>query len=929
MNLLVAVLSPLLLGTTFALLGARIGRSASAWLTALVTALPLAAILSCAPAVTSGGVIALRLPWIDVMGLSIALRLDGLALMFGVLIPAVGLLIILYARYYLSDADPIGKFYAYLMFFMAAMLGIVLADNLLLLAIFWELTSLASFLLIGYWHRHAEARRSARLALVVTGGGGLAMLAGFVLLGNMAGTFEIGALLAERERVQADPRYPVALLLILFGAFTKSAQFPFHFWLPAAMAAPTPVSAYLHSATMVKAGIFLVARLYPVLGGTDLFSIVVACTGLATMVFAAFVAMFKHDLKGLLAYSTVSHLGIVMFLLGLQSPLSAVAAVFHILNHAIFKASLFMAAGIIDHEAGSRDMRELAGLWKTMPYTATLAMVSAAAMAGVPLFNGFLSKEMFFAEALATRELGTFSQFVPYLVLVGGTCSVAYSLRFIHDVFFHGEPRGAARPGHEPPRFMKLPVEVLVLLCIVVGLLPAAAVGPIVNVAATAVYGAPLPDFTLALWHGFNWPLAMSVVAILAGIAVYLFLQRVYVLHRHEAVPITARSGHDVFLEMLIVTSRRITNRLQSNSLQSYLAVLIGFAILAAATPFLAGGLHLGNAPTLEANPVAVLVWIAVVAAAVICTVRHRDRLFATILVAVVGLGASLAFVAFSAPDLALTQLSVEVVSTVLLLMGLALLPRETPIESPPARRLGHAALATIAGAGLSILVYAVLTRPHESIAGYFLSRSVPDGGGANVVNVILVDFRGFDTLGEITVLGIAALGVAAMLDGVRLASADPANSAASVECFPLMLRVVSRWLLPLALAVSAYIFFRGHNAPGGGFIAGLVTATALVMQFIARGLVDTEQRMAIRFDRTIGAGLGIACLTGIGSFWFGAPFLTSTHGHPRIPLLGEVPLASAALFDLGVYVTVVGATLLTLVVLGRTGPSYDASTGR
>ena len=345
-------------------------------------------------------------PWVPDLGLDLALRLDGLALLFALLILAIGLLVILYAHYYLSEEDPAGRFFGLLMLFMAAMLGVVLADNLLLLVVFWELTSVTSFLLVGYWSGRADARQGARMALAVTGAGGLALLAGCLILGAIAGTYEISALAAARERVQADPLFPVALVLMLVGAFTKSAQFPFHFWLPEAMAAPTPVSAYLHSATMVKAGIFLLLRLYPVLGGNALFEYVVVTVGLVTIVFGAYVAIFKHDLKGLLAYSTISHLGLIMFLIGLDSPLSSVAAVFHVINHATFKASLFMAAGIIDHESGTRDMRRINGLWKYMPHTATLAIVAAAAMAGVPLLNGFLSKEMFFAEALDLRDLG-------------------------------------------------------------------------------------------------------------------------------------------------------------------------------------------------------------------------------------------------------------------------------------------------------------------------------------------------------------------------------------------------------------------------------------------------------------------------------------------------------------------------------------------
>src|SRR5690606_30320793 len=329
---------------------------------------------------------------------------DGFAWMFAMLVTAIGALVVLYARYYMSPSDPVPRFFAFLLAFMGSMLGVVTAGNLIQLVFFWELTSLFSFLLIGYWHHRADARRGARIALVVTGGGGLALLAGVLLLGRIVGSYDLDVVLAARAAIVAHPLYEPMLALVLLGALTKSAQFPFHFWLPHAMAAPTPVSAYLHSATMVKAGVFLLARLWPVLAGTDPWFWVVGGAGLVTLVLGAYIAMFQDDLKGLLAYSTVSHLGLITLLLGLNSPTATVAAVFHIMNHATFKASLFMAAGIADHETGTRALRRLRGLVHAMPITATLALVASAAMAGVPLLNGFLSKEMFFAETVFVQS---------------------------------------------------------------------------------------------------------------------------------------------------------------------------------------------------------------------------------------------------------------------------------------------------------------------------------------------------------------------------------------------------------------------------------------------------------------------------------------------------------------------------------------------
>ena len=905
------------------------GGSRTAWLAATVTAAAFALLLIQAPSVFDGRVLLSHTPWVPEIGLNLGLRLDGLALMFALLITGIGLLIVLYAHNYLGADDPVGKFYSTLMLFMAAMLGIVLSDNLLLLIVFWELTSISSFLLVGYWQHKPEARAGARMALAVTGGGGLAMLGGFVLLGQIAGTYELSELIGQATRIQADPRYPAALVLILLGAFTKSAQFPFHFWLPQAMAAPTPVSAYLHSATMVKAGIFLLMRLTPVIGGSELFMGIVTVAGLLTVTFAAFIALFKHDLKGLLAYSTVSHLGLITCLIGLGSPLAAVAAVFHILNHASFKAALFMSAGIVDHETGTRDMRRLGGLWHAMPWTATLAMTAAAAMAGVPPFNGFLSKEMFLTEAVTFAQAGGWRTLVPVLATVAALCSVAYSLRLVHDTFFNGGPRDlpADAHPHDPPLGMRLPVMLLAAICVIVGVMPALTLEPLVRLASAAMLGTPAPEFHLALWHGLNLPLLLSALALVLGAALYFGLARSGRLHRLSSEDwFGVLTGLHLFtrgVDRLFGMAGRATALLENGSLQRYLAWMVFSTLVVAVAPLLGGAPGTGTRALLPASLVAVVLWALLLVACAWLVLRHHQRFESVVVTGVVGLVTALTFVSLSAPDLALTQLSVEVVSTVLLLMGLALLPRQSPRESSTARRLRDAALALAGGGGVAWLAWVMLTRDHDSIAWYFLNQSAIAGGGTNVVNVILVDFRGYDTFGEITVLGIAAIGVLALMEGMRTRRPpmDAEGRSWTFATQPLMLRVAARMVLPLALVVTIYIFMRGHNLPGGGFIAGLVTAVALVLQYMAMGQTRAETLLhagsGSRFVRWIGGGLAIAGLTGVGAFLFGRPFLTSAHGHPAVPVLGELPLATAALFDLGVYITVVGATLLTLSTLG------------
>lgn len=909
-----------MMGILLPLLSAKAGRSLIAWLTALMPALALGVLLSLGPQVFSGTVPVFSIPWVPLLGLNLSLHLDGLAFLFCLLILGIGLLIILYARYYLSDSDNMSVFYAYLLFFMCAMLGVVLSSNLLQLWLFWELTSISSFLLISFWWSKTEARKGARMALTVTGAGGLALLGALLLMGEVAGTYELREILAMGDVLRDSDAYPIILTLFLLGAFTKSAQFPFQFWLPHAMSAPTPVSAYLHSATMVKAGVFLLARFYPVLAGTEAWFTAVSLTGMATMLMGAYIALFKHDLKGLLAYSTVSHLGLITLLFGLGTQLATVAAVFHIINHAVFKASLFMAAGIIDHESGTRDMRKLNGLWKYMPYTATLAMVAASSMAGVPLLNGFLSKEMLFTETLHQYTLGALSWWIPLLTTAGGALAVAYSLRFMHDVFFNGEPVDLPRTPHEPPRYMRVPVEVLVVLCLLVGVFPQFMVGDLLRVASAAVLNTAVPEYSLSIWHGFNLPLLMSAVAVTGGLVLYLNRRHLFNFHEQFA----DRDAKYVFEEMVQKLIARVTllhNWLDNGALQRSMFLLILLALVVSAAPLFDLMDAVGSHPQLPVNWVVGFCAALMIAGTFVTLWWSHLRLVALIALSIVGLIVSIAFAYFSAPDLALTQLSVEVVTILLFLLALFFLPQKSPvIDSPLTVIVRDFSVAALFGSVIGTICYAMLTRPLDSISEYFIDNSKPGGGGTNVVNVILVDFRGFDTLGEITVLGIAALGIYKLLAQmlVYMPAADNKGFRWSAEKHPVMLAVVSQSLLPLALLVSAFIFLRGHNMPGGGFIAGLITAIALIQQYVAHGVVWMKERMPINYLGLIASGLLIATLSGLGSWAFGRNFLTTWFDYFHLPLVGEFELASAMVFDFGVYLTVIGATLLILANLGK-----------
>ncbi len=919
---LCALLPPLVAG------GAE-RRTGCALTAALAPLIGLVLLLGHAEAVFNGQVLIQHRDWIPSLGLNLAFRLDGLSFLFAFLVLGIGLLIILYARYYLSEQERNGRFYAQLLLFMGAMLGIVLAENLLLMMVFWELTSISSFLLIGFWNHDTNARKGARMALTVTGLGGLALLAGVLLICDIVGSFALTEVLAAGDQLLAHEYYPVLLVLVLTGVFAKSAQFPFHFWLPHAMAAPTPVSAYLHSATMVKAGVFLLARLYPALAGSQLWFELVVGAGMITFLGGAFLALFKHDLKGLLAWSTISHLGLITLLFGLSTPLAAVAGVFHIINHATFKASLFMAAGIIDHETGSRDMRRINGLWRYLPHTAALAMVASLAMAGVPLMNGFLSKEMFFSEALQTRGLGNFSWIVPLFATLGGLFSVAYSVRFIHDVFFNGEPVNLPKyPPHEPPRYMKVPVEILVGLCLLVGVLPGLIVGPVLAVAAGATLGGALPDYHLAVWHGFNLPLLMSLLAMGGGLTVYAFRYRLYAIQNRFS-SINANLLFERAVQRLILVSGRITQRLENGSLQSYAAWLTGSAVVVLAVALRPLADWQGERELGPVDGFALVATAMLVVGAVGTAVFHRQRLLALLLLSVAGLVVALIFARFSAPDLALTQLCVEVVTILLLMLALYFLPTRSRPDSS-GWRIGRD-MAIAGGAGLTVggAAWAIMTRTHERISDFFLEHSVPEGGGSNVVNVILVDFRGFDTLGEITVLAIAGLGIYALLHDLRLPHArfDSDGRRWARDAHPMILTTISRPLLPLALLVAAYIFLRGHNMPGGGFIAGLVASVALVLQYLASGVRWVHERAPRDYHPVVALGLLAAGATGMASLVFDAPFLTSAHGYVHWPLVGKVHLASAIAFDVGVFLTVVGATLLILVNLGKL-TAVDEKTG-
>jgi multicomponent K+:H+ antiporter subunit A len=902
----------------------RSGRTACATVTGSVTALALVLLAMQAPAVLRGEVVQTRIDWIPSLGLNVNFMLDGLGLLFAGLILGIGLLIILYARFYLSKNDPMGVFYTYLMLFQGAMVGIVLSDNILMLLIFWELTSLSSFLLIGFWKHLPEGRQGARMALAVTGGGGLALIGGMLILGNIAGSYDLSVILTQKEVIQASDWYLPALILILLGCFTKSAQFPFHFWLPHAMAAPTPVSAYLHSATMVKAGIFLMARLWPVLAGTPEWFWIVTSAGLITMLLGAKIAFFKDDLKALLAFSTVSHLGLITMLLGMGTAKAATVAVFHIINHATFKAALFMTAGIVDHETHTRDLKRLGGLRHLMPITFTIAGIAALSMAGIAPFNGFLSKEMMLEEAAHT-VLGP-AWLLPLLATAGALFSVAYSFRFLAHAFLGPKRDDYPHNPHDPGFGLWAAPAFLAVLVIVIGLIPMTSAAWLVDVAASAVTGAEA-EVHIKHWHGLYSPaLWMSLAAVGGGFALLGAFRPLRALWDATPRP-EAKVIFDAIIEPLAEISRVVTQALHNGSLTR--AVAIGTVAITATSlwAFVGGAYTPGTRSMMPLTTVPLIGWALLMCAVLGVVFTHRNRLMSLILIGIIGLIISLGFAWLSAPDLALTQITVEVVTVVFMLLALNFLPKETPRESSVLRRGRDAVVAIAAGAGIGGLAYAIMTRDFAfpSISAYHLAQSKPGAGGTNAVNTIIVDFRGYDTFGEIIVLGIAALLIYALVEALlKPGTANDRLLAMTLrpdragDRHPLLMVMATRFLLPVAMMIGVFLYLRGHNLPGGGFVAGLVFAIATVMQYMASGLAWTEARQRIEYHALIAAGVLVAAAAGVGSWLFGASFLSSSYTYVHLWPLEEFELATAAIFDLGVFLCVLGAVLLALNSLSR-----------
>ncbi|WP_174613879.1 hydrogen gas-evolving membrane-bound hydrogenase subunit E [Virgibacillus ihumii] len=712
--------------------------------------------------------------WIPSLHINFDFYLDGLSLLFALLISGIGALVVLYSIYYLDKTERLGQFYVYLLMFMSAMLGIVLSDNVFVLYSFWELTSISSFLLIGYWHFNERSRYGALKSLLITIFGGLSMFGGFILLYVITGTASIQSMIEQSDVILNSPYLPLILGFLLLGAFTKSAQFPFHIWLPDAMEAPTPVSAYLHSATMVKAGLFLVARFSPIFSNYEWFLIIVSIMGIVTLCWGSYMAVRQTDLKAILAFSTISQLGMIMAMLGFGTQVAVYAAVFHILNHATFKGSLFMVAGIIDHETGTRDIRKLGGLLTLMPMTATLALFGTFSMAGIPLpfLNGFYSKELFFGSSLDLSEgVGSTAQMlaqsIPYLAVLGSIFTFVYSLYFFFGVFTGNKQLDKLpKKPHEAPFGMLTAPLVLVLGVILIGIFPNAVNGTFLAHAAEAVYGNEVIT-DVYFWHGFD-SRAFQMSLIVVGVGAILVLTRKKWSGVYNFLPgkLSANKLYDVLLDKTDIYSNKVTGFYMTGSLRLYMAIILGTTfIVTYAFMIITGGFTIRFDDLAPVTAIEIAVAIVMTVAA-IATIFARRNLSAILLLGVVGYGISILFVIYRAPDLALTQLIIETVTVVLFLLCFYHLPAMRERGETAGTKTVNTIISVGFGSMLTLIgISAHSTDWFGTISEYFIKTSHSLGGGDNIVNVILVDMRGLDTLFEITVLGIAALAIFSLIN--------------------------------------------------------------------------------------------------------------------------------------------------------------------
>jgi len=924
-------------------LGRRVPSRWLGWLLAAAPASAFGLLLIQSPAILAGQTASWAMPWMPSLDLNFSLRLDGLSLLFALLVSGIGVLVLVYAGYYFAkDSKEDARFFAYLMLFMTSMLGLVLAGDVISLFVFWEGTSITSFLLVAYKYKDDEARRSAFRALFITGGGGIAMLAGLLLTAQSAGGTDFATITASGDVLRADALYAVMFGLVALGALTKSAQAPAHFWLPGAMSAPTPASAYLHSATMVKAGIYLLARLHPALGGTDLWFWALSAIGLTTMLIGAYVGFTQHDLKALLAYSTVSQLGVLVMLIGQDTEVAFKALAVGILAHALYKSALFLVAGILDHETGTRDLRQLGGLWRAMPITFAVGVVAALSMAGLPPLFGFLAKETLLATATHPSVPPIVDVIFPAAAVVAGALILAQAGLIVLDGFL-GQAK-AGRSAHEAPTAMWLAPALPAVLSLAIGLLPEPeAIATLLARAAAASYGAPV-KVSLALWTGINVPLVLSVIAVSAGLMLLAARRRLRALLDRT----NGRIRLDVLYEGALKGVDRLAwlaTRVQNGKLRLYLAVMflsMGVMVLligrlGAPLPQIAEGAPSSTLTLLRVST------LTVVAIAAIASVLLRRDLFAILALATSGLSVAMFMLLEPAPDLALVQVVVESLTLVILVLALTRLPRAqrerafefTFRQSHPglARDFG---IAAISGAVMfALALKALVTRPRESqLTSFFEQSAKPLTSANDIVGAIIIDFRGFDTFIEIAVFAAAGLAIYTLLRYASYKAGDrddpqPARNGwvrflrgiAGPQTSPFV-RGLALLLLPFTLALAAVHVLYGHDQPGDGFTAGVIVSLGVASWYVSFGYEETKRRLQwLNPTGFIGAGLLLALGSATSAALINGSFFSPVDFGKQLGisfLPAGVYLSTATLFELAICLTVVGSAVLMLDTLGH-----------
>ena len=745
------------------------------WLAAAVALASFMLIATVLPQVIHDGPISGAVSWLPSVGVDFSLYIDGLSILIAFLASGIGVIIMSYSNGYMSHKEDLPRYYMWLLLFMGSMVGMVFSANTILLFIFWELTSVTSYMLIGYWRNKPESIYGATKSLIVTAAGGLVMLAGFLFLHSITGTFDIPTILQDESLIQAikdHDLFLITLILIFIGAAAKSAQGPFYIWLPNAMEAPTPVSAFLHSATMVKAGIYLVGRMHPIFSGTDAWLILVAGTGMVTMVVAGFLAFRQTDIKAILAYSTISQLAYIMTMYGYttyQHPgIGVAAATFHIVNHATFKACLFLVAGIIAHEVATRDIRKMGGLRREMPITFIIAVIGALSMAGIPPLNGFLSKEMFYESSVEMgAALGSpFTILIPVIAIMGGVFTFAYSIKLICGIFLGKRPKdGLPQHIHDPPLTMLIPAAFLAFLVILFGLVPSIPVHNIVEPTTSGILLEPV-HLHVQLWHGVTTPLIMTIVTFIIGILVYSKYDAIAAWQdrfnaRHPRISVNYH--YDAAVDNAKTWGHKISSVTQPGTIKTYIySSLILIVVLVCIPIILLGADIIPQTLNFDIAPYEALLMLLMLVAGIAIVVLP-GYLPAIIALSALGYMVGLLFIYLKAPDLALTQVLVETLSTIIFFLAIAKIPQKFKEKIPTTTLVRDIIISgAIASTVFILLINATqgIISPFESLSHYFVENSLTLAGGHNIVNVIIVDFRGYDTLGEISVLCLAALGV-------------------------------------------------------------------------------------------------------------------------------------------------------------------------